>query len=200
MAILGGEHAPRASSPRTAASVLSVGGEPVKLESGDLVPPLFDTWEIDEQLRHIGRLLGVPEPKTEPARIDPPHRQSPHEIAGRRPASPPMPLEAGAPAVAARSPDRTTPVRWLGWFAALCGTVACACGGVLMAWSLYADRRELWTMGLPTAGTGLALFGIGMFVHFVAGRRAKAAQVMPHAGRFELSSGPAGKTRLLDRP
>ena len=49
------------------------------------------------------------------------------------------------------------------WVALSLGTMALVCGGILLGWSTFAGRQELWSIGLP-----IALFGqIGLVVGLI---------------------------------
>ena len=101
----------------------------------------YDSWEIDEQLRHIGRVLhnakqnGQP-PTTErheTTRFDLPHAGP---TAWHMPAT--NPVSRRRPKSAARDPASQTLI----WLALLLGTTSLACGGILLAWSMLAGRPE----------------------------------------------------------
>jgi hypothetical protein len=120
----------------------------------------FDGWEFDEQLKHLGRLIEADkraasaEPGIERpfARLDPAH--------GRL--APPH-----AP-VAQRADDRRADDRHssfsgpLAWTALSLGTMAFVCGGILLGWSIVADRQDLWTVGLPIALGGQVALLVGL--------------------------------------
>jgi len=114
-------------------------------------PYLYDSWELDEQLRHVGRVLGSEkgahgQPDTvgrqEVARLDPPHsgsagwhgpperRQSPRTADGE-----------------SRSTDGVLP--FMSWAALSLGLMAFVCGGVLLGWSILGGRPDLWSIGMP---------------------------------------------------
>ena len=118
-------------------------------------PCLADSWEMDEELRHFGRLLKV---------------DAPHAASESRPASGPESpsrafieeptLEAiygrdtapKAPTLP-RQPSFRWPAIWL-------GLMALSCGGVLLALAHFGNRPDLRPIGLPSViagATGLIL-------------------------------------------
>ncbi|MBN1912686.1 MAG: hypothetical protein JW818_23390 [Pirellulales bacterium] len=122
-------------------------------ETAGLASSVYDGWEADERLRHVGRMLGknvsshAGQPSSQP---DTPGRKSYRIDASHT--RPPGPHE--------RSPGRG---EWgmnfssaISWGSLLIGLTALACGGVLLGWSWWAGRAELWDVGLPTALIGLA--------------------------------------------
>jgi hypothetical protein len=48
------------------------------------------------------------------------------------------------------------------WTSLLLGTMALACGGVLMVWSTIAGPHELWALGTPIMLGGQIALGIGL--------------------------------------
>lgn len=127
--------------------------------------PAYDSWELDEQLRHIGRVLQAEAVKTdqneavyqrEALRFDLSH-------AG------PVPWHA-SPVVAASENQRDAgskshgePVSGaLAWMALSLGTMGFVCGGILLGWSLTTARPELWNIGLPVALVGQIALLIGL--------------------------------------
>ncbi len=130
--------------------------EPPSVEPPAEVLP-YGGWELDEQLRHIGRVLEHGEPHSRPlqdayrrkiARLDPPHG-----IFSSRHLPP-----AGRPSRNRQSESDVSTLSALGWVALLLGTTAFFCGGILLGWSMFTGREELWTVGLPiTLGGQIAL-------------------------------------------
>ncbi|MBN2024004.1 MAG: hypothetical protein JW809_14565 [Pirellulales bacterium] len=62
---------------------------------------------------------------------------------------------------------RGTPLDGVVWLVALIGLTALSCGGVLMAWSLATGRADLWGIGAPVAGGGLAALALTLGVVLV---------------------------------
>jgi hypothetical protein len=104
-------------------------------------PPALDRWDIDEDLRHIERLL-----RRDPARLDVPalHLESlPHQAA-----------QFSAPA-----PSWLTYLRTgLAWLLLCAGLASTVCGLMLLAWYWFANRAELLIPGL--VGTAAGQFGL----------------------------------------
>jgi hypothetical protein len=153
------------------------------------IPPLFDTWDVDEQLRHIGRLLNIeaPEVKIEPNRVDPPHKETPQAKLNARRQQPRQMPPRGVGVV----------VSFLAWAAIFVGTMLAVCGGVLLAWSLNTARPDLWRLGLPMAIAGaISLLGGGA----VQWGRSRSKNRAPAdlAPRMELSRDRSGRRKLVD--
>jgi hypothetical protein len=114
--------------------------------------PQYDGWEIDEQLRHMERVLKTAEVKgreadaayrREASRFDRPqtgptgwHTPSARPPGRQRKAS---------------SPERGSIFAAFSWLVLSLGTTGFVCGGILLGWSLATGRQELWTIGLPVA-------------------------------------------------
>lgn len=145
---------------------------PVESRSGNPFP--YDSWEIDEELRHIGRVLGEGDGtrrRTEPvaralpaARLDAPHaRIPPWHVAGTAEAGT---IEDGRarPILVERAshPGGTSILAVVGWAALSLGTMALCCGGILLAWSALTGRQELWNIGVPVAVGGQIALVIGL--------------------------------------
>lgn len=125
--------------------------------------PWFDSWEIDEQLRKIERVLqNAPETcgesasaaSSDPLRVDRAHAA---------PAAWHMPSSASQQKKRETLVDRASP-GFVTWFVLAIGTTCFVCGGVLLGWSLSTGREELWTAGLPMALVGQVLLLLGLIV------------------------------------
>ncbi len=113
-------------------------------------PLLYDSWELDEQLRHVQRVLGGDKKagrdkesakQREVFRLDSPHIGP----AGRhQPVKPKLPARPAAPS---RTSEGVLPL--LGWSALSLGLMAFVCGGVLLGWSVVSGRQDLWSIGMP---------------------------------------------------
>jgi hypothetical protein len=116
--------------------------------------PWYDTWELDEQLRHIERVLyggKLKQRESETAdrrvvtRLDVAHSTGPdwHVSKVREPAE-------------RRKPNgrRGDGAGVLMWFSLGLGTCSLVCGGILLVWSLATGRHELWDIGLPLGLAG----------------------------------------------
>lgn len=124
--------------------------------------PTYDGWELDEELRHIGRVLrsdkakGRPSSKIsrrEAARLDPSH-DGPSA----------WHVPAAAPAQASKAPRirRGSGAGAMIWLVLSLGTASFVCGGLLLGWSSATGRQELWTIGLPTALVGQIAILVGL--------------------------------------
>lgn len=123
--------------------------------------PRYDSWELDEQLQHIQRVLQTGNvtgresdavARREVARFDPPQAGLPGQHVA--------PNQSGKQASAGK---RRSGAGGFTWFVLSVGTAGFVCGGILMAWSLTTGRQELWNVGLPVALVGQ----IGLLVGLV---------------------------------
>jgi hypothetical protein len=75
----------------------------------------------------------------------------------------PMGWHGSAEKKAARK-KRSISSRWafVSWTLLSLGIMAFVCGSVLMGWSFFADRADLWTLGMPITLVGQALLLIGV--------------------------------------
>jgi hypothetical protein len=134
----------------------------------------YDAWELNEQLQHIGRLLepgGKREGKTAKGeqrvakevtnlRLDAAHA-GPSACHIRPPARQLAPRAVSAPASAPVVEGRSG-LSGLTWAALCLGVMALACGGILLGWSIYTGRQELWKVGTPVALAGQAALLVGL--------------------------------------
>ncbi len=151
-----------------AAGVAGAGETP----SGQPAGSRFDSWECDEQLRHIERRLhasghGDEQAKArvrqEIARLDPPHvgtsawhMPKPGSKPDRQPGSKPHRRRQRR-----RTSGRKT-TGSLAWTALSLGTMVLVCGAILLLWAVLSDRGELWAIGLPTAIVGQVVLLVGL--------------------------------------
>jgi hypothetical protein len=121
-------------------------------------PAAYDGWDMDEQLRHIGRVLGKPSTKVAPRgkptfRFDQAHATPPDRHGGEsRPTRRQRKGSLG---------DTALPL--LSGVALMTGLTALVCGGVLLGWSWHSGRSDLWTIGLPIASAG----AVGLLLAFI---------------------------------
>jgi len=126
---------------------------------------VYDGWELDEQLRHVERVLaggkGCGRPVTaayqqEVARLDPPHDgpSARHLPPAHKPTCTSKPKTAKSHPVLAT----------LTWAALSLGTMTFACGGMLVGWSVVSGRSELWTVGMPVALCGQIALLVGLIL------------------------------------
>ena len=116
--------------------------------------PWYDTWELDEQLRHIERVLyggKLKQRESETAdrqvtlRLDVAHATGPewHVSTVRKAGKNQEP-----------NANRGAGSAVLMWFSLGLGTCSLVCGGILVVWSLATGRHELWDIGLPLGLAG----------------------------------------------
>jgi hypothetical protein len=144
-----------------------------------LRPPSYDGWEIEEELRHVFRVLGpgraapakqiraarkAGAAKRKKIRLDAGHSvPSPHAGKTRRPI---RRIDRGS---VSQSPqprlsigDRLSAL-FVGTTLSL-GTMAFGCGLALLGWSAYSGNRELWTYGAPIVLAGQIALVLGLVV------------------------------------
>jgi hypothetical protein len=136
--------------PRCGADVCADADEPAAIDPVIDRLPGYDGWELDEQLKHIQRVLRVGKIDREPARFDPPQAGPPARHAARS--------EPGE----RRKTRRRSGSGAFTWFLLTVGTTGFACGGVLLGWSLAAGRQDLWNVGLPVALIGQITLLVGV--------------------------------------
>jgi hypothetical protein len=122
-------------------------------------PPPYDPWELEEQLRHLQRILTAEPFKTpSPAiagdalRIDPGHTE---------PGCWRSPANHALKRSQAKSRRARSALHVVAWLVLLIGLMGMACGGVLLGWSLIAGRQDLWPIGLPIALVGQIVLVMG---------------------------------------
>jgi hypothetical protein len=140
-----------------------------------VAPSGYDAWEWDEELKHIGRVIGSPEAGgAKPAgrkhrRVDAAHRLPAGRHWDGRTTKMPTNFDPGAMLLGAAA-----------WLALTVGLVASTCGGVLVGWSVVAGRGELWSVGLPIAVGGLVAMVVGivlLLARLLGEQRATAARL-----------------------
>jgi hypothetical protein len=155
--------APISQPPAAASESASVAGEQTAqagtASTAAQRPPIYDGWEIDEQLRHIRRVLGpalFPREKSDsPAgqpqfRVDASHGvPRPRLKRARRPS---RKVERAASAAQKCAPGSRRP--WVhrvravvAWTALWLGTTGSVCGLALMGWSMNTGRPQFWAVG-----------------------------------------------------
>ena len=125
--------------------------------------PGYDSWDWDQQLRHIEWVVSPKKAvgrrceaayQQEVARLDPPHAGPP---AWHLP-----PADKPAPVRKANTTLARLALATLTWTVLSLGTMALACGAMLLGWSLVTGRTELWDMGLPAALGGQLALLVGL--------------------------------------
>lgn len=124
----------------------------------DPMPIDLTLWPIDEQLQEAERLIrsASRQASSKSPSVDPPHAAMPSwHVASLPPESEVASLPP--PATSQREDPGSNLAAWICLSLGLMGTV---CGGVLLGWSIFGARPDLWNLGLPIllAGqTGLIL-------------------------------------------
>lgn len=159
------------------------------------LPKKLDLWEVDEQLRHAARILGLTDPVPDAPvirRLDSAHqgvakrhrhRTRRRQIAG----NPPSPgIFCGATGV----------LIWL-------GTAALACGGVLVGWAKYSGRLPLENIGLEILAAAMASLCIGVLLQIASvappSRSAVASRHRPHGGPPRMHQDKSYSRRQVGR-
>jgi hypothetical protein len=124
----------------------------------------FDTWDLEEQLRHVERILSLPCFNAPPAAARSAVR-----------------IDSGGPdrndTLHPNLRYRSLLLSFVTWTILLAGVAALACGGALICWSIAESRDELWRLGVPT-GLGGALgllLGLTLQLSIVAEARRRLA-------------------------
>lgn len=119
----------------------------------------FETWALDEQLRHVERILTGPgfnlslAAAHDERRFDAPRGGS--AVAGKSGS-----IDRSSPGAALR---RNKPlIAFMAWTILAGGLAVFTCGAVLTGWSIVGKRGDLWNLGLPVALTGLLGLLIGL--------------------------------------
>jgi hypothetical protein len=127
--------------------------------------PATDCWELDERLWDIAQVLQIDTAldhcrekagRVEVMRLDRAHEKI--KVPGTV-------FNRGSTITSKKTaPDTfiSTFISALIWAALSLGTAALVCGGVLLGWSLWTGRGELWNAGLPIAAGGLICLLIGL--------------------------------------
>ena len=135
--------------------------------AGPEAPPAYDPWELEQQLRHIERLLRIDRPdrgreaaasERQWARLDASHVG---------PLGWHHPEAARAKATRQRADDARRPESWLPvltWSVLAVGLMASAFGGALLVWATVSARNELWTLGMPVGLAGQIVLVIGLIL------------------------------------
>lgn len=139
-------------------------GNGVEEEPGRYPPRLYDDWEVDDELEHVGRILNrekakaAPDAKSAGLRVDAAHQHPtgthPQRKKTRRPDAPEQ-----SPAEEAFSF-----MAFLTWTLLSLGLMTFVCGGVLLGWSITSGRQDLWNTGLPTTLGGQVALLVGLIL------------------------------------
>lgn len=141
-----------------------VDGNGVEEEPGRYPPRLYDDWEVDDELEHIGRILNREKPKPAEGaksagwRVDAAHQDptGPHPRR-KRTRRPDAPKQSAAE-------DAFSFMAFLTWTLLSLGLMTFVCGGVLLGWSITSGRQDLWNTGLPTTLGGQVALLVGLIL------------------------------------
>ena len=125
--------------------------------------PAYDGWELDEQLRHIERVLQTAQVKGREAKAIYQREASHFDLPHTGPAAWHVPA-AHQPSQPRKAQDalRGSAAGVMIWLALSLGTTSFVGGGILLGWSLATGRQELWTIGLPAALVGQIALLVGL--------------------------------------
>ncbi len=133
-----------------------IGADPAKPAQA----PAYDGWELDEQLRHIERVLEV-QNRTSDRPSGACERDTTRFDFGHA-GTPPWQFATPARKSKQCSPKASSGVGTLIATALSLGTMSFVCGGILLGWSLATGRQELWNIGLPVAIAGQIALVVGL--------------------------------------
>jgi hypothetical protein len=119
----------------------------------------FDTWELDEQLRHVERILAAPAFDVLSAAPPQASRFDPAEAAPTPNRT--LDIASSTPQPGGLKRDKPFAI-FVSWTFLSCGLATFTCGGILTGWSIAAARNDLWNIGLPTVLTGSLGLLIGL--------------------------------------
>lgn len=148
---------------KTARGESSHGGSSQGAARGESTLDSLNDWVLEDQLRHVERLvtgcLQDPDRKSG-------HHAQPPEAASRHPAAESLPAWS-LPGVQLDAAPKSKPKRSrfaaaVAWSSLSLGIMALACGAVLMGWSYWGGRPELWAIGVPFALGGQVGLLIGL--------------------------------------
>ncbi len=151
-------------------------------QRGHIGPGIYDGWELDEQLRHIERVL-----MSNKLRGDSAAAVEPEAVRADRSHAGPPAWHAHPASKPAGRPVQRRPAR-RGWLLGLLlvtvlllGITAVVGGGALAGWSLWMGRQDVWVFAAPTALAGQVLLLIGLVLQLHRlGRNSRLA-----AGKLE---------------
>jgi hypothetical protein len=158
MVLLNAHETESSSGARDQASLDAIDEEPPDTASLDL-PAAFDSWELEERLRHVKRLLAPPAAREDRnAALGSNFRVDAGHAVERQ-------FSASADKLPSPAEGETAGGAWASfaaWSAIAGGLAALTCGGMLCGWSLATEREELWPIGLPVllAGQMTLVFGL----------------------------------------
>ena len=126
-------------------------------------PPRLDDTQSEQMLQELAGKLRSPAATSprKPSAAAPLHRFDPPEITAADMHWPQATVAKRADEPPVVSRPKTSLIAWL---MTAMGLMGFACGGVLVSWSLWSDRGELWNLGLPIALGGQSLLALGLLL------------------------------------
>jgi hypothetical protein len=137
------------------------------VEAAPEPPPAYDSWELEERLRHVERLLNIDEGGGRQSGPSSSRKLTRLDAAHAGPAAWHHPRVARAKAVRKRRRDASSTGPWLPaltWTVLGMGLMAFVCGGALLAWSAASGRQDLWSIGMPVGLGGQIVLLIGLIL------------------------------------
>jgi hypothetical protein len=158
-----------AAAPHTDAAPQSGAGPPRQTtpRSCAQAPPGYDPWELEQQLRHVERLLRIDRPEPGREATATPGQWARLDASHVGPLGWHSPAVARAKAARKRAAQPRRPESWLPvltWSVLAVGLMASAFGGVLLVWASVSGRNELWTLGMPVGLAGQIVLIIGLIL------------------------------------
>lgn len=126
--------------------------------------PSIDDWELDEQLKHVERLLAAFRPPS--ARQSTLHPIEEH-IDNELRVDPSVEKPSQQSPLPTESPRPRTIWALLVWPIIAAGWTALACGGALAGWGWYIHRDDFWKLGLPILFGGQLGLLVGLMLQLL---------------------------------
>ena len=122
-----------------------------------------DDWRIDEDLRDVQRILTTWKQRADSSTdsVPAPHRAVP--VASARPLPSASSNRRDVKPNTDQVSDDTRKIGTFAWTAVSIGLMFFACGAVLLVWSYFAVRSDLWTLGIPLVVVGQ----VGLLIGFM---------------------------------
>lgn len=171
--------------------------------------PSIDDWELDEQLKHVERMLAAFRPPAS-------RQQTASSLDVGMSTSRRTDEAIERPAEKVATPEKKEPPQsfasFLVWLMVTAGWVALACGGALTGWGWYIHRDDFWNLGLPILFGGQLGLLVGLMLQLLltlraAGQKEKIEEPEPvhepvrpaiHAAGSEVDQRLARMQRQID--
>jgi len=132
-------------------------------------PPTFDGWSLDEDLRHVDRLLNSS--RAEQARIEPLERVEPVRLDSAH--ATPSAWHGSDERVARSKAKRQSRDRFsiaslfstlVIWLSLMLGAMSFVAGGALLCGSLLTENQTFWEIGYPIVWSGQIVLLVGLIL------------------------------------